>query len=155
MIRTVAQGGTVFINCALIKGIIDEVLYKADTIYLELIVSLKDKTMFGVNFGLKENLQKHRTVWINFIGPVVLIFVELSTKKCWWADLNDRNSYNSSDYLVKVDMGNRFDLSSLKQIKKLGTELFVTQELIEIIRTMTKFKFWILLKQAGFKIAPV
>ena len=36
----------------------------------------KDKTKFGVNFSTAEKLQKNRQIWNNFIGPVILLFVD-------------------------------------------------------------------------------
>jgi hypothetical protein len=96
-------------------------------------INLSDKQKFGVNFKTGKALSDHKVVWENFIGPVILIFVEIETRKCWWADLNDISSYSSvNDYSVLINKVQTFDSNSFKQIKKLGKELFVKKELITI-----------------------
>lgn len=91
-----------------------------------------DTESFGVNFNSVEKLRNLREVWKNFIGPVILIFVDLETKDCWWADLNDDNSYGENGYIVKVNKNKKLSNASFGEIKKLGRELFVGQDLINI-----------------------
>lgn len=95
-------------------------------------INLKDPNYFGVNFGSVDNLNSKREVWKNFIGPVILIFVDLKTKKCWWGDLNNEKSYSSNGYSVIVDKSKEFTTSSFLSIKKLGREFFIAKDLIEI-----------------------
>ena len=95
-------------------------------------INLADKTKFGVNFSNKANLDKQKEIWKNFIGPVILIFVDLETRNCWWADLNDEKSYFGNEYYVTVEKKNEFTIEAFKEISKLGRELFATNRLIDI-----------------------
>lgn len=95
-------------------------------------VSSKDKSKFGVNFSTKKDLEAAKSIWKNFIGPIILVFVDLETKKCWWTDLNNDKAYSLNEYSVAIDKKSIFNESSFKEIKKLGRELFVTKQLINI-----------------------
>lgn len=103
--------------------------------------TLKDKTKFGVNFGTAVKLSKKKEVWTNFVGPVILIFVDLKTKKCWWADLNNKSTFDINGYSVLVSKSNEFDTTSFNKIKRLGKELFASKELITINTQNHHFNF--------------
>jgi hypothetical protein len=104
-------------------------------------VNLKDKTKFGVSFKARKTLDKKRSIWDNFVGPVILVFVDLETRRAWWVDLNDENVYSSKGYLVFVEKSNLFTTLSFKAIKKIGKELFATKELISIKTKNHHFNF--------------
>src|SRR5690606_26074119 len=87
-------------------------------------ITLQDKTKFGVNFGNADTLERHKSIWKNFIGPVIVIFVDLETKRCWWVDTQNAESYGVGGYSMIIDRGNLYNESSFKKIKKLGKELF-------------------------------
>jgi hypothetical protein len=87
-------------------------------------VNIADKKKFGVNFKSKDALDKKRKVWRTFIGPVILIFVDLNTKKCWWTDLNNEGAYQDNGYMVEVNKSDELTSAAFKQIKKLGKESF-------------------------------
>ena len=95
-------------------------------------INMSDKTKFGVNFNSKENLEKKKKIWDNFIGPVILIFVDLESEKCWWADLGDQTSYLTNDYSVTINKDNLFTIEAFDKISKLGRELFAKTDLINI-----------------------
>lgn len=111
-----------------VKGVTEIPKTGANSYY----INLKDKSKFGVNFGTKEKLNSKKEVWKNFVGPVILIFVDIENNQCWWSDLNNDDSYASNGYSVLVDKNNLLDDSAFKQIKKLGKELFVSNNLMEI-----------------------
>lgn len=92
-------------------------------------VTYSDKTKFGVNFSTKPNLNKSKTPWKNFVGPVILIFVEIKTQLLWWTDLNNPESYSDNDYCVSVQKDKTFSKDAFKTIQKLGRELFLKTEL--------------------------
>jgi len=102
-------------------------------------INIKDKSKFGVNFGTIEKLNSKKEVWGNFVGPVILIFVDIKNEQCWWSDLNNGDSYDSNGYSVIVDKKNLLDDLAFKQITKLGKELFVSNKLIEIDTTNHDF----------------
>lgn len=104
-------------------------------------VTIKDKTKFGVNFSTEDALNKKKQIWSNFVGPVILVFVDLETKKCWWTDLNDSQSFDKNGYMVLVDKSKVFDDTSFNRIKKLGKELFATKDLINISTKNHHFNF--------------
>jgi hypothetical protein len=95
-------------------------------------IPYKDKSKFGVNFSSKENLDKKKLIWKNFVGPMILIFVDLETKACWWTDLNNETTYSVNDYSAAININKIFSSTSFREIKKLGRELFVVKELPEI-----------------------
>lgn len=111
-------------------------------------ITRKDKTTFGVNFNSKENLDSKRKTWQNFVGPVILVFVDLETKDSWWTDLLDENSYDDNSYSVIIKKNQVFNQSSFKSIKRLGKELFKRNELLTI---STKNFPFIRLSVGGFK----
>jgi hypothetical protein len=87
-------------------------------------ITLKNKSSFGVNFQTKQNLDAKKKVWGNFIGPMILVFVNLNTSECWWADLKSEKSYLENGYTVSVLKDNKFNNQSFRGICKLGRELF-------------------------------
>ena len=95
-------------------------------------INISKPDYFGVNFGSKENLDKRKKIWNNFIGPMILVFVDLESNNCWWADLKNENVYQNNDYSVLVKKTDLFNTASFKNIIKLGRELFVTKKLIDI-----------------------
>lgn len=95
-------------------------------------INISKSDYFGVNFGSKENLEKRKKIWNNFIGPMILVFVDLESNNCWWADLKNENVYQNNDYSVLVKKTDLFNTASFKNIIKLGRELFVTKKLIDI-----------------------
>jgi len=111
-------------------------------------INRKDKSTFGVNFSSIENLNSKKTVWDNFVGPVILVFVDLNTKKSWWTDLLDENSYDENGYSVIIKKNQIFNELSFKRIKRLGKELFKEGELTTI---KTKNFPFIRLSVGGFK----
>lgn len=100
-------------------------------------VSYADKAKFGVNFFKKNNLDNKKDIWKDFIGPVILIFVELNSKQCWWTDLNDNKTYAENDYCATINIESKFDVNCFKDIKKLGRELFAKVDIptIEVSRS--------------------
>jgi hypothetical protein len=92
-------------------------------------INKANKEVFGVNFNNKNKLDKAKSIWSNFIGPVILIFVDLETEKCWWTDLNDTNSFIENDYSVTVKKENILNEKAFISIKKIGKELFVKKEI--------------------------
>ncbi len=92
-------------------------------------VTYKDKKKFGVNFSTKSNLDKAKKTWRNFIGPVILAFVDLNEQKSWWTDLNSSESYSENDYCVSIQKDQIFNKDSFKSIQKLGRELFSKTEI--------------------------
>lgn len=95
-------------------------------------INLADKAKFGINFSKKSALDKHRAVWKNFIGPVIIVLVDLETGGAWWADVNDEKSYNDTGYIVVVEKSNVFNFAAFSRIKKLGKELFAERALPEV-----------------------
>lgn len=92
-------------------------------------VTYRDKIKFGVNFSSKSNLDKSKTTWMNFVGPVILVFVDLKTKQLWWSDLNNSDSYADNDYCVSIQKDKIFNKDAFKTIQKLGRELFSKSEI--------------------------
>jgi len=99
----------------------------------------KDKTKFGVNFSTAEKLQKNRQIWNNFIGPVILLFVDLETKKVWWADLNNKDIYTENEYSITISKFDEFNNGAFRKIVKLGRETFVKKKLKTIATTNGHF----------------
>jgi hypothetical protein len=87
-------------------------------------ISLKEKEAFAVNFGKAEALDKLKFIWSNFIGPMILIFVDLKNKKCWWVDLKDEKSFSKNGYSIIIQKRDEFTIESFRSINKLGKELF-------------------------------
>lgn len=108
---------------------------------------LTDSDKFGVNFGRKEKLSKHKMIWKSFIAPVILIFVDLETKCCWWCDAQNENSYHSNGYLMVIEKKNTFNINCFNDIKKLGREIFVSKAIPEI-KTRNTFP---IIKLSDFK----
>ncbi|TBO44313.1 DUF4365 domain-containing protein [Pedobacter kyonggii] len=102
-------------------------------------ITVADKDKFGVNFSKKEKLDRHKKVWQNFIGPVILIFVDLDTKKCWWADAQNPSVYSTAGYSMLIDKKNILDFQAFKKIKKLGREKFVSNDVPHIDTVNTDF----------------
>lgn len=111
-------------------------------------ITKKDKTIFGVNFQSKEKLKAKKSVWQNFVGPVILVFVDLETKITWWTDLLNENSYDKNGYYVLIQKNQLFDSNSFREIRRLGKELFSQTELITIKTTNWPFS---VLKVKDFK----
>lgn len=108
-----------------VKGV-SEIPEKGSNSYY---VSYRDKTKFGVNFFTKNSLDKAKKTWNNFVGPGILVFVDLSSKKCWWADLGESNSYLDNDYCVSIKIDSFLNKNAFKTINKLGRELFAKTEI--------------------------
>lgn len=111
-------------------------------------ITRKDKSTFGVNFSSKENLDSKKNVWTNFVGPVILVYVDLNTKTSWWTDLLNEKSYDENGYSVIIEKSQVFNDQSFRPIKRLGKELFKEGELITI---KTKNFPFIRLSVSGFK----
>lgn len=125
--NTVDTGNLVGVQ---VKGVTKIPEKKSNSYY----IIKKDKTCFGVNFKSRDKLNSKKEIWENFVGPVILVFIDLSTNEAWWANLNDQIVFDSNGYSVNVKKENKLDASSFKHIKKLGKELFSQNELI-IIKT--------------------
>jgi hypothetical protein len=83
-------------------------------------VNYANKQKFGVNFGKEESLKKSKIIWENFVGPMLLIFVDNENQICWWADLNNLDSYNDNNYCVSIPKVQIFNSRSFRQINKIG-----------------------------------
>lgn len=95
-------------------------------------INISKQDYFAVNFNSKEKLDKKKEIWKRFIGPMILVFVDLETRNCWWADLKDDSVYENNDYSVLVKKTDYFSVESFIKISKLGRELFVKAHLIDI-----------------------
>lgn len=95
-------------------------------------VNYANKQKFGVNFGKEESLKKSKIIWENFVGPMLLIFVDNENQICWWADLNNLDSYNDNNYCVSIPKVQIFNSHSFRQINKIGKEHFSVKNLITI-----------------------
>ncbi len=111
-----------------IKGVSKIPLSGSNSYY----IAKGNKAVFGVNFHSKKKLDAKKTVWKNFVGPIILVFVDLKTKVAWWTDLLDETSYDRNGYSILIKKDQVFDSNSFGKIKRLGKELFGTSELITI-----------------------
>ncbi|MCX2474641.1 DUF4365 domain-containing protein [Pedobacter sp. MC2016-05] len=89
-------------------------------------INVADKTKFGINFQSKEKLDKHKVVWQNFIGPVIIIFVDLESNKCWWGDTQIKESYSENGYSMIIKKENHLNDEAFREIKRLGGEKFIS-----------------------------
>jgi hypothetical protein len=73
-----------------------------------------------INAG-KEYITRHRKRWEIIKDPVLLVYVEFSTKKAWWVDLKSDKSYcpDENNSLILIPKNQRFGQHSLGDLRKL------------------------------------
>jgi len=78
----------------------------------------------------EEYIQNHLPRWYNVPGPMILIFVEYDSRKAYWVDLRDSNSYSEENkQIIIVDKRNRFGEHSFGEFKKLKGYTFISRDI--------------------------
>lgn len=84
---------------------------------------------FGVNVG-EQYIMDHRPKWNNLPSPIILIYVDYHTRKAWWTDLRDENSYTlENKSIILVPKNQRFGKHSFGEFKKLKGNSFISKEI--------------------------
>lgn len=87
---------------------------------------------FGVNVGA-DYIISHLPKWQKLFGPVILIYVDYKTKKAWWTDLKDDNSYTpDNNSLILVPKRQRFGIHSFSEFKRLKGNIHINSEIQQI-----------------------
>lgn len=95
---------------------------------------------FGVQVG-EDYITSHRPKWDKLPGPMILIYVDYYTRKSWWTDLRDENSYTSTNKsIILVPKSQRFGKHSFGEFKHLKGRLFISKEIPEIEMADTHFE---------------
>jgi len=84
---------------------------------------------FGVKVG-EEYISTHRPRWNALFGPIILVYVDFKTKKAWWTDLKDENSYSTANKsIILVPKEQRFGQHSFGSFKSLKGHLHIDPQI--------------------------
>ena len=82
-------------------------------------ITKKRPEYIGINVGA-DYINEHKQRWNRLVGAVILIFVD-DTKKAYWADLKDENSYSvENKSIILIPNKQRFGAHSKGHFRKIG-----------------------------------
>lgn len=85
----------------------------------------KRPDQFGVLVG-EDHINKHRSVWNNVPGPMIMIYVDYDSTKAWWTDLKDENSYSDENKsIILFKKINVFERHSFGYFRKLKGYIYI------------------------------
>lgn len=106
---------------------------------------------FGVQVG-EDYIQSHQPRWHNYPMPVILIYVDYQSKKAWWADLKDKNTYTTENKsLILVPKKQRFERHTFGELRKLPGFTHISQVIDVITMTNDEINYFILTDKLGIK----